>query len=96
MSVKHRQGNPVAREKRPQLGVGEHRVNTLHPARRRRIDSVQSRMCGRASEKRGVQQAFDLDVVDEAALTAQQRRILDASHAATGKRRMPGNHDDGH
>src|SRR5881628_1627120 len=50
------------------------------------VDALQSAMRHRAAQERDMKRAWDVEVVDETALAAQQRPVLDAHHAAAEQR----------
>jgi hypothetical protein len=53
---------------------------------RARVDALQSAVRHWASQERDVKRTRDIEVVDESALAAQQRPVLDAHHAAAEQR----------
>ena len=76
----------VAGQERPQVGEGQHRMDAGQGFRRAGVDAFQSPMRHRAPQEGDMQRAGNIQIVNEAALAAQQRRVLDAQHAAAEQR----------
>ena len=60
------------------VGAGEHGMHARLPERRRRVDGEQPGVRHRAAQDLGVEHAGQLDVVDEARGTGEQRQVLAA------------------
>ncbi len=76
-----RGGDPVLREHRPQIRIGQHRMHPRHRARGTGNDATDARVRDLAAHEHGVQHVGDCDVVDEPALATQQAGIFDARQA---------------
>lgn len=76
----------VRGQQRPEISERQHRVHAGKGLGRARVDAVQSAVSHRAAQERDMQRAWDVEVVDEAAQSAQQRPVLDARQAAAEQR----------
>ena len=76
--VRHQHRDHAGGDARRHVVGGQHGVHAGHAARGLRVDLADARMRVRASHKGCVQHALEIDVVDEAALSGQQCRVLEA------------------
>ena len=79
-----RQGlrNAVGGQQRTQIGEAQHRMHAGLCPGRVRVDAFQPPVCHRAAQECRMQRIRHRQIVDEPALAAQQRAVLDPRHAA--------------
>jgi hypothetical protein len=70
------------------VGAGDHRVDALERQRPAGVDCGDAGVRVRAPDERRVQHAGKVDVVDEAAASREQPRVLDAQEAAPDVTRL--------
>ena len=79
---RERERNPVAGQKRPQVGIEQDGMHALDRLRCRRVDAFDARMRRAASRKYRMQHVGQDDVVDIARFSTQQPRVFDAGDRA--------------
>jgi hypothetical protein len=84
---RQRQRNAIAGHQRPQVGIGEHRVDAGERPRRGSVDAPQQAVGDRTAREGGVEHAGNGDIVDETPGAAQQLVILQPHDAAPEKSR---------